>query len=189
MLRARVAGIVKRGLSTRDRPEPGRGNMKMRFKAVSVVVGVSAWFGCLQDAALLVLGAAAARQQGGTGGVLENFADALVGLGRALEVLVGADLLADFLTLCAVLAMDLCQMRRGDALYAASRESNESRAGRGAFVTSRRTAAQSRADGRESVGRGAHTAVRGSTQDVGHTSSGLTGFWLVLASSFVTFWS
>lgn len=55
----------------------------------------------LQDKALVLLAAAAtlARQESSTGGVLEHLADTLVGLGRALEVLVGANLLADLLTL------------------------------------------------------------------------------------------
>ena len=51
----------------------------------------------LQDQALvflLLLG-----QQGGTGGGFEDFANAVVGLGRALEVLVCTNLLADFLAL------------------------------------------------------------------------------------------
>jgi hypothetical protein len=38
-------------------------------------------------------------QESSTSGSLEDFADTLVGAGRALEVLVGANLLADFLTL------------------------------------------------------------------------------------------
>lgn len=43
--------------------------------------------------------AAAAGEESGACGVLENLADTLVGPGRALEVLVGTDLLADLLTL------------------------------------------------------------------------------------------
>lgn len=54
----------------------------------------------LQDQALVLLAAAFPLQQGGAGGVLKHLPDALVGLGRALEVLVCADLLADLLTLC-----------------------------------------------------------------------------------------
>lgn len=38
-------------------------------------------------------------QESSTSGSLEDFADTLVGAGRALEVLVGANLLANFLTL------------------------------------------------------------------------------------------
>lgn len=38
-------------------------------------------------------------QEGGAGGGLEDLPDTLVGPGRALQVLVGADLLANFLTL------------------------------------------------------------------------------------------
>lgn len=49
--------------------------------------------------ALVLATVAAAREKGSAGGVLEHLADALVGLGRALEVLVGTDLLADLLTL------------------------------------------------------------------------------------------
>lgn len=60
---------------------------------------VLARVGRLQDAALLVLGAATAREQSSAGGVLEDLVDALVGLGGALEVLVGTNLLADLLTL------------------------------------------------------------------------------------------
>jgi hypothetical protein len=41
----------------------------------------------------------ATGEQSSTGSVLENFADALVGLGGALEVFVGTNLLADLLTL------------------------------------------------------------------------------------------
>lgn len=51
----------------------------------------------LQDQALLVL--LLLGQERGAGSGFEDFADTFVGLGRALEVLVGADLLADFLTL------------------------------------------------------------------------------------------
>lgn len=54
----------------------------------------------LQDQALLVAAlAAAAREESGARGVLENLTDTLVGPGRALEVLVGTNLLADLLTL------------------------------------------------------------------------------------------
>lgn len=53
----------------------------------------------LQDQALVLLVAPIPLQQGGTRGVLKHLPDALVGLGRALEVLVGTDLLADLLTL------------------------------------------------------------------------------------------
>lgn len=38
-------------------------------------------------------------QESSTGGSLKDFTDTLVGAGRAFEVLVGTDLLADFLTL------------------------------------------------------------------------------------------
>ena len=47
----------------------------------------------LQDDALLLL--LPPREQRSTGGMLENLADTLVGLGGALEVLLGTDLLAD----------------------------------------------------------------------------------------------
>lgn len=53
----------------------------------------------LKDQALLVALGALARQEGRARSMLKHLADALVGPGRALEVLVGADLLADFLTL------------------------------------------------------------------------------------------
>jgi hypothetical protein len=55
----------------------------------------------LENKALLVAlaGLAATCHEGGTGGVLEDFADTIVALGRALEVLVGHDLLTDLLTL------------------------------------------------------------------------------------------
>lgn len=55
--------------------------------------------GPLQDQALLVLLTASAGQESSARGVLEHFADTLVGPGRALEVLVGTDLLTDLLTL------------------------------------------------------------------------------------------
>lgn len=53
----------------------------------------------LEDQALGVLLRARAREQGSTSGVLENLPDTLIGLGRTLEVLVGANLLANVLTL------------------------------------------------------------------------------------------
>jgi hypothetical protein len=54
----------------------------------------------LQDHALLVAAlSAAAREESSAGSVLKHLANTLVGLGRALEVLVGADLLTDLLTL------------------------------------------------------------------------------------------
>lgn len=57
----------------------------------------------LQDHALCLLpvlsAATGARHESGACGVLEHLTDTLVGLGGALEVLVGADLLANLLTL------------------------------------------------------------------------------------------
>jgi len=55
----------------------------------------------LENKALLVAlaGLTATCHESGTGGVLEDFADTIVALGRALEVLVGHDLLTDLLTL------------------------------------------------------------------------------------------
>lgn len=54
----------------------------------------------LQDKTLLVAAlAAAAGQQSSPGRMLKYFADTFVGLGRAFEVLVGANLLANFLAL------------------------------------------------------------------------------------------
>lgn len=47
----------------------------------------------------MLLAAAFPLQKRSTCGMLENLSDALVGLGRALEILVGANLLADLLTL------------------------------------------------------------------------------------------
>lgn len=56
--------------------------------------------GYLENHALVLLAAApAAGKQSSAGSVLEHLADTLVRLGRALEVLVGANLLADLLTL------------------------------------------------------------------------------------------
>lgn len=52
----------------------------------------------LQDRALLAF-TALSCQQSSTGGAFKDFANSLVGLGRALEVFVGPNLLADFLTL------------------------------------------------------------------------------------------
>lgn len=55
--------------------------------------------GPLQDQALVLLAAAFPLQQSSASGVLKHLPDTLVGLGRALEVLVGTNLLANFLTL------------------------------------------------------------------------------------------
>lgn len=59
--------------------------------------------GCsLQDRALFLAAAAAGLgdlQEGSASGSLEDFLDTLICAGRALQVLVGANLLADFLTL------------------------------------------------------------------------------------------
>lgn len=52
----------------------------------------------LQNQALLAL-STLAGEQSSTGGGLEHLTHAVVGLGRAFEILVGTDLLADFLTL------------------------------------------------------------------------------------------
>lgn len=52
----------------------------------------------LQDQALLAF-TALSGQQSSTGGAFKDFANSLVGLGRAFEVFVGTDLLADFLAL------------------------------------------------------------------------------------------
>ena len=51
----------------------------------------------LQNQALVLL--LLLCQEGSSGGRFENFADTLVGLGRAFEVFVGTNLLAYFLTL------------------------------------------------------------------------------------------
>lgn len=47
----------------------------------------------------MALAAAVARQESGTSGMLEHLAYTLVGLRRAFQVLVAANLLADLLTL------------------------------------------------------------------------------------------
>lgn len=60
--------------------------------------------GYLQNQALLAL-TTLAGEQCGAGSGLENLTHAMVGLGRALEVFVGTDLLADFLTLSSLLAL------------------------------------------------------------------------------------
>lgn len=52
----------------------------------------------LHDQALLAL-AALAGQESSTGSRLEDLTHTVVGLGRAFEILVGTDLLANFLTL------------------------------------------------------------------------------------------
>lgn len=52
----------------------------------------------LQDSALALL-LACLGQKGSAGSSFENLTNTFVGPGRAFEVLVGADLLADFLTL------------------------------------------------------------------------------------------
>lgn len=45
------------------------------------------------EAAVVLLATLGARQEGGTSSVLEDFTDTLAGLGGALEVVLGADLL------------------------------------------------------------------------------------------------
>jgi len=61
------------------------------------------WFSLQNQAATFTLSAALTALDGleecSSGGSLEDFTNTLVGAGRALQVLVGADLLADFLTL------------------------------------------------------------------------------------------
>lgn len=53
----------------------------------------------LENQALGLLWVAGAGEESSTGGMLENLPDTLVRLSRALEILVGANLLADILTL------------------------------------------------------------------------------------------
>lgn len=54
----------------------------------------------LQDKALLVAAlAAGAGHEGGTSGVLKDLTDTVAGSGRALQVLVGSDLLSNGLSL------------------------------------------------------------------------------------------
>lgn len=55
--------------------------------------------GPLEDQALVLLATSFPLQQGCASGVLKYLPDALVGLGRALEILVGTNLLADLLAL------------------------------------------------------------------------------------------
>jgi hypothetical protein len=61
----------------------------------------SNWFSLQNQAAALLAASLAldSLQEGSTSGSLEDFTDTLIGAGRALKVLVGTDLLADFLTL------------------------------------------------------------------------------------------
>lgn len=54
---------------------------------------------CLQDQALLVRLVGLAREESRAGGVLEHLPDTLAGPSRALEILVGANLLSNLLTL------------------------------------------------------------------------------------------
>jgi hypothetical protein len=62
--------------------------------------GLRDWLS-LQNHALRLLTALTldSLEEGSSGGSFEDFTDTLVGAGRALQVLVGANLLADFLTL------------------------------------------------------------------------------------------
>lgn len=69
------------------------------------------WKHPLQDQALLAF-TALSRQQSSTGGAFEDFANSLVDLGRAFEVFVGSDLLADLLTLEMIMSavlLEVCQ--------------------------------------------------------------------------------
>ena len=61
--------------------------------------------GILQNEALVLLAAGLLGEKGGASCMLEDLADSLVGLCGTLEVLVGADLLADLLTLFIVLVL------------------------------------------------------------------------------------
>jgi len=67
----------------------------------------------LQNQALVLL--LLLRQEGSSGGRFEDFADTLVGFGRAFEVFVGTNLLAHFLTLfhCHWFLRCLCQFFNG----------------------------------------------------------------------------
>lgn len=67
--------------------------------------------GILQNEALVLLAAGLLGEKGGASCVLEDLADSLVGLCGTLEVLVGADLLANLLTLFIVLVL----IRKQDA--------------------------------------------------------------------------
>lgn len=58
------------------------------------------WLSLQNQAALLLTTLTLdSLEKGSPGGGFEDFTDTFVGAGRALQVLVGADLLADFLTL------------------------------------------------------------------------------------------
>jgi hypothetical protein len=74
--------------------------LKMRWCSKGIPsLTVNAFEVDLKDAALVTLGSLLARHQGSSSRMLEHFANAFVGLGRALEVLVCTNLLADLLTL------------------------------------------------------------------------------------------
>jgi hypothetical protein len=62
--------------------------------------------GRLQDQTSVLL-ATFLLEEGGTGSRFEDFADTFVGLGRAFEILVCADLLANFLTLVSNVLADV----------------------------------------------------------------------------------
>jgi hypothetical protein len=96
---------------------------------------------------------------------LEHLADALVGLGRALDILLGLDLLADSLALNDANHEHDCKLCRG---------------------VMRRTAGPMRLCFRLAGGRG---ELRIGDAWFQLTSSGEIGFWFVLRSSSMVFWS
>lgn len=93
----------------------------------------------------MLLATALLGKERGASSVLKHLTDTLVGLCRTLEVLVGADLLADLLTLLVLLD----------------------------FVLTFTARIASKARPTSSL----------------HTCSGVTGFWEVLWSSSMVFWS
>jgi hypothetical protein len=108
----------------------------------------------LENQALLVaLASAASREESSASSVLEHLTNALVGLGRALEVLVGANLLTNLLTL-------FKQVSHLRHWYMPPGHADSRRQGSVVLVGAGKL-----------------------------TSSGDTGFWLVLRSSSMVFWS
>lgn len=102
-MREKARRVCEEQSHVRAPGQPKR-RVRGRLRAKIVLVVVESWSvqSCpLQNRALALLASslAAAREKGSASGVLEHLADTLVGLGRALKVLVGTDLLANVLTL------------------------------------------------------------------------------------------
>lgn len=109
----------------------------------------------------MLLAATFSLQQSGASGVLKHLSNALIGLGRAFEVLVGANLLPYFLTLFCGEALVSYQFT---IKYIGPRPSHLGLA----------PAAAGSNDSLKS---------RQKWRDSALTSSGVTGFWLVFRSS------